>query len=63
MPEEKPNPPEPSAPGSDCRFPELEEMQREIEKRIRDNRRFLETFMEDDFSEERSGRGGRIEEL
>ena len=53
MPEEKQNPAEPAAPGSgDSRFPELEEMQREIEKRIRDNRRFLETFMEDDFSEE-----------
>jgi hypothetical protein len=30
-------------------FPDLEELQREVERRIRDNRRFLERFMDDDF--------------
>jgi len=38
------------------RFPELDELQREIERRIRDNRRFLDGFMNDDFiAEEESG--------
>lgn len=34
------------------RFPELAEIQREVELRIRDNQRFLERFMDDDFAEE-----------
>lgn len=41
--EEKPQP---------QRFPELEELQREVEKRIRDNRRFLENFLDDGFKDE-----------
>jgi hypothetical protein len=34
------------------RFPELAEIQREIELRIRDNKRFLERFMDEDFTDE-----------
>ena len=34
------------------RFPELEELQREVEKRIRDNRRFLENFLDESFKDE-----------
>ena len=38
------------------RFPELDALQREIERRIRDNRRFLDGFMKDDFvAEEEPG--------
>ena len=32
------------------RFPELEEIQREVAARIKDNQRFLECFMNDDFA-------------
>lgn len=32
--------------------PDLEALQREVERRIRDNRRFLERFLDDDFDEE-----------
>lgn len=38
--------------GTTSRFPELEDLQREIDRRIRDNRRFLEKFLDDDFAEE-----------
>lgn len=34
------------------RFPELAQLQREVERRIRDNRRFLERFRDDDFEED-----------
>jgi hypothetical protein len=34
------------------RFSELEELRREIGRRIRDNQRFLERFMEEDFIDE-----------
>ncbi len=30
-------------------FPELEELQQEIDRRIRDNKRFLERFLDEDF--------------
>jgi hypothetical protein len=33
-------------------FPDLEELRLEVEKRIRDNRRFLERFLDDDFEDE-----------
>lgn len=39
-------------PEQGTRFPELVEIQREIELRIRDNKRFLERFMDDDFAGE-----------
>jgi len=31
------------------RFPELETLQQEVERRIRDNRKFLEGFLDDDY--------------
>ena len=34
------------------RFKDLEVLQQEVEKRIRDNRRFLERFLDEDFDEE-----------
>jgi hypothetical protein len=34
------------------RFQDLEILQQEVEKRIRDNKRFLERFMDDEFDEE-----------
>jgi hypothetical protein len=36
-------------------FPDLDELQQEIEKRIRDNKRFLEKFQDDDFTDEEDG--------
>ncbi len=49
------------------RFPELDELQREIERRIRDNQRFLAGFMDDDFVAEDEGEDddteGDFEEL
>ncbi|MFA5516670.1 MAG: hypothetical protein WDA20_10325 [Desulfuromonadales bacterium] len=42
----------PAAPeNGDSRFPELADMQREIERRITDNRRFLERFLDENFIE------------
>jgi hypothetical protein len=41
--------------GGTSRFPELDELQREIERRIRDNQRFLAVFMDDDFVAEEEG--------
>lgn len=39
---------EPS-PAPASRFPEMDELQSEIERRIRDNRKFLDHFMDTDF--------------
>jgi hypothetical protein len=36
-------------------FADLDELQQEIDKRIRDNKRFLEKFLDDDFMEEEEG--------
>jgi hypothetical protein len=33
-------------------FPELEELQQEIDRRIRDNKRFLERFLDEDFNDD-----------
>jgi hypothetical protein len=33
-------------------FPDLEELQQEIDRRIRDNKRFLERFLDEDFNDE-----------
>lgn len=52
MPEEKPK--EPTGEGGGSRFPDLEELQQEIEKRIRDNQRFLEGFLDEEFVEAES---------
>lgn len=38
--------------GTSDRFPDLEELQQEIARRIRDNQRFLDRFLDDDFPEE-----------
>lgn len=47
------------------RFGDLEALQQEVEKRIRDNQRFLERFMDDDFDEEEGPEEGEeiFEEL
>lgn len=34
------------------RFADLDQLQQEIARRIRDNQRFLERFLQDDFEEE-----------
>lgn len=34
------------------RFPELESLQQDIERRIRDNHKFLERFLDDDYVDE-----------
>jgi hypothetical protein len=47
-------------------FADLDEMQQEIAKRIRDNNRFLEKFLDDDFPEgedEGESEDGEFEEL
>lgn len=49
------------------RFPELDELQQDIQKRIRDNERFLEKFLDEDFidedDEEEDDPGEDFEEL
>lgn len=35
--------------GSGSRFPEMDELQSEIDRRIRDNKKFLDHFMDTDF--------------
>jgi hypothetical protein len=39
------------------RFPDLEVLQQEVEKRIRDNQRFLERFLDDEFDDEEDPEG------
>ncbi|PNU19317.1 hypothetical protein C2E25_12975 [Geothermobacter hydrogeniphilus] len=34
------------------RYPELAELQREIDRRIRDNQKFLDHFLDEDFPDE-----------
>lgn len=58
---EKPQPsappeqePQAQNPGTGNLFPELEELQRDIERRLKDNRRFLEHFLDEDFMDELS---------
>ena len=48
--------------GLSCRFPELAEIQREIELRIRDNQRFLERFLDEDNTDEEEEDPGEEEE-
>jgi hypothetical protein len=43
--------PEATLPAS-SRFSELDELQREIAQRIKDNQRFLEGFLADDYADE-----------
>ncbi len=48
-------PPEPAEPQERSRYPELDEIQREVERQIRDNQRFLERILDDDFPDEEEG--------
>ncbi len=52
MPEESDRKNPPGEEPGDNRFPELAEIQREIERRIADNRRFLERFLDENFTGE-----------
>jgi hypothetical protein len=53
--------------GDKSPFADLDELQQEIERRIRDNKRFLEKFLDDDFPDEEDGGteedSGEFEEL
>lgn len=44
--------PEETSPEVNSRFSELDELQREIAQRIKDNQRFLEGFLADDYDDE-----------
>ena len=44
--------PEATPPAGSSRFSELDELQREIAQRIKDNQRFLEGFLADDYDDE-----------
>ena len=46
------NSPEATPPVEKSRFSELDELQREIAQRIKDNQRFLEGFLADDYEDE-----------
>lgn len=39
-------------PEAENRYADLDQLQQEIARRIKDNQRFLERFMQDDFEEE-----------
>lgn len=41
-----------TSPEAEKRFADLDLLQQEIARRIKDNQRFLERFMQDDFEEE-----------
>ena len=49
--EEQPQPLEEET-ASPSRFPEMDELQSEIDRRIRDNQKFLDHFMDNDYIEE-----------
>lgn len=44
--------PEETPPEGNSRFSELDELQREIAQRIKDNQRFLEGFLADDYEDD-----------
>lgn len=44
--------PETTPPAGSGRFSELDELQREIAQRIKDNQRFLEGFLADDYDDD-----------
>lgn len=46
------NQPAETPPVEKSRFSELDELQREIAQRIKDNQRFLEGFLSDDYEDE-----------
>ena len=43
---------EPTEETPSSRFPEMDELQSDINRRIRDNQKFLDRFMDDDFVED-----------
>jgi hypothetical protein len=47
-------------PGAD-RFDAMEELSRDIERRIRDNQRFLERLLDEDFEEDEADEAGEDE--
>lgn len=58
--------PDMTPPAGSSRFSELDELQREIAQRIKDNQRFLEGFLADDYdddADETEDDGADFEEL
>ena len=53
--------PEAAEPQEVSRYPELDEIQRAVERQIRDNQRFLERILDDDFPEGEDEGDGRDE--
>lgn len=51
------NAPEATPPVEKSRFSELDELQREIAQRIKDNQRFLEGFLSDNYDEDEDEAG------
>jgi Mn-dependent DtxR family transcriptional regulator len=49
--------PESTPPAGSSRFSELDELQREIAQRIKDNQRFLEGFLSDDYDDDEEEAG------
>jgi len=43
------------------RYPELDELQQEISRRLRDNQRFLEHFLDEDFPDENEDEAEEID--
>lgn len=58
-PEQKP---EGTAAESGNRFADLDQLQQEVARRIKDNQRFLERFMQDDFEDEEGAEDAGAEE-
>ncbi len=48
---------------STSKFPEMDELQGEIDRRIRDNQKFLDHFMDNDYVEEDDGDDDDDEEI
>jgi len=43
------------------RFPELQELQEEIQRRIKNNQKFLQSFMDEDFNDDEEEEGEGLE--
>jgi Mn-dependent DtxR family transcriptional regulator len=54
------NSPEATPPLEKSRFSELDELQREIAQRIKDNQRFLEGFLSDDYDDDEDEAGDDV---
>jgi len=67
MTEENQNPTTPPGSEEAERYPELVELQREIDRRIRDNQKFLDHFLDEDFpddeAEDKAGEEAPFPEL